>query len=403
MPATYVESLTNPRDSLPNVYSNVTAREIDFVSRFTQNWEALRQILGIMRPIRKAPGSQLISYTASVALESGNVDAGEVIPYSKATISQAAKGDLSIEKYAKAVPIEDVAKYGAAIAVQKSDDAFLHELQTVVLNRFYTFMNTGALTATYTTFQMALAMAKGNVLDKFQKMRKTVTEVVGFCNVLDFYNYLGGASITVQTAFGLTYVKDFMGYGTLFLLSAPDIPRNVVIALPVENMDLYYIDPGDSEFAQLGLNYTTEGDTNLIGFHANGNYSTAVGESFAIMGMALWAEYLDGIAVTKVEASGSLGSVTGFSTAAYAAGSAGDSELTVPDPTVSGGTYWFKAQASTAPSAPSYLELMDTTGWTKVVDDQVVATTNNHKYRVVELNGAGQAIATADGTVTAKT
>lgn len=401
--ATYTESFTNPRDNLPNVYNNVTAREIDFVSRFTQNWEALRNILGIMRPIRKAPGSQLISYTASVALESGNVDAGEVIPYSKATITQVAKGDLTIEKYAKAVPIEDVSKYGATIAVQKSDDAFLNELQNVVLARFYTFMNTGALTSTYTTFQMALAMAKGNVLDKFQKMRKTVTEVVGFCNVLDAYEYLGAAGVTVQTQFGLTYIKDFMGYNTLFLLSAPDIERGTVIALPVENMDLYYIDPGDSEFAQLGLNYTTEGETNLIGFHANGNYSTAVGESFAIMGMALWAEYLDGISVATVEASGSLGTVTGFSTAAYSAGSAGDSQLTVPDPTVGGGTYWFKAQASTAPSAPTYLDIMDTTGWTKVEDDQVVATTNGHKYRVVELNGAGQAIATADGTVTAKT
>ena len=403
MSASNVESFSNPRDNLPNVYNNVTAREIDFVSRFTQNWDALRDILGIMRPIRKAAGSQLISYTAKVDLESGSVDAGEVIPYSKATITQAAKGDLTIEKYAKAVPIEDVAKYGAAIAVQKSDEAFLNELQSTVLTRFYTFMNTGSLTGTYTTFQMALAMAKGNVIDKFQKMRKSVTEVVGFCNVLDFYQYIGAQGITIQTQFGLTYVKDFLGYNTLFLLSAPDIDRNTIIALPVENMDLYYIDPSDSEFAQLGLSYTTQGETNLIGFHANGNYSTAVGESFAIMGMALWAEYLDGISVATVEASGSLGSISGFSTAAYATGSAGDSELTVPDPTVSGGTYWFKAQSSTAPAAPNYLELMDTTGWTQVVDDQVVATTNNHKYRVVELNGAGQAIATADGTVTAKT
>ena len=250
---------------------------------------------------------------------------------------------------------------------------------------------------------MALSKAKGNVISKYQRMRKDITEVVGFCNTDDFYTYLGAAGITVQTQFGLTYVKDFLGYKTLFLLSEIDIPRNYVIATPVENIDLYYIDPGDSEFAKLGLNYTTQGETNLIGFHANGNYGTAVGESFAIIGMKLWAEYLDGISVVKVEASGSLGSVSGFSTAAYSAGSAGDSQLTVPDPTVSGGTYWFKAQASTAPSAPTYLELMDTTGWTKVVDDQVVATTNNHKYRVVELNGSGQAIATADGTVTAKT
>ena len=125
MPATNVETITNPRDSLPNVYTNVTAREIDFVTRFGDNWDALRNIMGIMRPIRKAPGTSLVSYTASVALESGAVDPGEVIPYSKATIVQATKADLSIEKYAKAVPIEDVNTYGAEIAVEKSDDAFL--------------------------------------------------------------------------------------------------------------------------------------------------------------------------------------------------------------------------------------------------------------------------------------
>ena len=402
MSATYVESLTNPRDSLPNVYSGVTARELDFVSRFTQNWDALRDILGVMRPIRKAPGTQLVTYSASVALESGSVDPGEVIPYSKATIAKVAKGDLTIEKYAKAVPIEDVAKYGAAIAVQKSDDAFLHELQTTVLTRFYTFLNTGALTSIQTTFQMALAMAKANVIDKFQKMRKDVTEVVGFCNVLDFYNYLGGASVTVQTMFGLTYIKDFMGYSTLFLLSAPDIARNTIIALPVENIDLYYIDPGDSEFGQLGLNYAVEGETNLIGFHANGNYSTAVGESFALMGMALWAEYLDGISVVTIEASGSLGSVSS-STAAYSAGETGDTKVTISTTAVAGGKFYFKSQASTAPSAPTYLAQFDPTGWTEVKTGDVVASTNSHKYRIVEVNGSGQAIATGDGTVTAKT
>ena len=38
------------------------AREIDFVTRFTDNWDALRTIMGIMRPIRKAPGTKLVSY-----------------------------------------------------------------------------------------------------------------------------------------------------------------------------------------------------------------------------------------------------------------------------------------------------------------------------------------------------
>ena len=306
MAATYVETLTNPRDSLPNVYTSVTAREMDFVTRFGDNWEALRNIMGIMRPIRKTPGTSLVSYTTDITLESGAVDPGEVIPYSKTTITQAAKSDLTIEKYAKAVPIEDVNKYGAEIAVEKSDDAFLTKLQNVVLAKFYTFLKTGTLgtSVSAATWQDALAKAQGEVLNKFATIQKDVTAVVGFANILDAYDYLGASDITVQTRFGLTYVKDFLGYSTLFLLPATQIDRGMVIATPVENIDLYYVDPSDSEFAKLGLNYTTQGETNLIGFHAQGNYSTAVGESYALMGMALWAEYLDGIAKITFGAAG---------------------------------------------------------------------------------------------------
>lgn len=281
----------------------VNAREVDFVTRFAKNWEALRQVLGIMRPIRKAAGTKLVSYETKLkgTLNGGaSVGEGEDIPYTEFEVMPVAYDDITIEKYAKAVSIESVAKYGAEVAIEKTDDAFLNELQGNVLSRFYTFLNTGALTDAVSTYQMALAMAKGLVIDKFNKMRRTVTEVVGFANVLDVYEYIGAANITVQTAFGLQYVKDFMGYSTLFLLSAPDIKRGDVIALPVENIDLYYIDPADSDFAKLGLEYRVDGETNLIGFHANGNYSTAVGESFALMGMTLWAEYLDGIAIVSV-------------------------------------------------------------------------------------------------------
>lgn len=296
--ATTVETTSAPRSNLPNVYTDVVAREVDFVSRFTQNWEALRNILGIMRPIRKAPGTRLASYTASVILPTDAVPAGAVIPYSKHTITEAFKADIDISKYAHAVTLEEVAKYGAAVAVEKSDAAFMNELQSNVLTSFFTFLNTGTLTATETkSWQMALARAKGMVLDKFNTLRKTVTDVVAFVNVLDFYEYLGAAEISVQTEFGLNYVKNFMGYSTVFLLSAPDVAKGKVIACPVENIDLYYIDPSDSEFAKLGLEYRVEGETNLIGFHAQGAYHTAVGETYAIMGMKLWAEYLDGIAI----------------------------------------------------------------------------------------------------------
>lgn len=302
--ATNVENFSNPRDSLPNVFTDVHAREVDFVTRFGDNWDALRNILGIMRPIKKAPGTALVSYTAEVTLEDGNVAPGAVIPYSKSKVVEVAHGDVTIKKYSKAVTVEDVNKYGAEKAIEKTDDAFLAELQGEVLTSFYSFLNTGSLTDEANTWKMALAKAQGKVINKFASMKKTVTSIVGFANILDAYDYLGNAEISVQTAFGLTYVKNFLGYSTLFLLPETEIARGKVIATPVENIDLYYIDPSDSEFARLGLEYTTQGETNLIGFHAQGNYSTAVGESYALMGMTLWAEYLDGIAVITFEDAG---------------------------------------------------------------------------------------------------
>lgn len=288
-----------PKENLTKV-ANITtaAREIDFVTRFNKNWDALREVMGIMRPIRKAPGTKLVASKATVTLQDGNVAEGAEIPYSLAEVEPVAFQDLTIKKWAKAVSIEAVEKHGAAVAVQKTDEAFLNELQGVVLDDFYDFIQTGTLTDSEDDFQMGVAMAVGLVADKFKKMRRNGSKVTVWVNTLDAYRYLGAAALTVQSIFGIQYVKDFLGAETMILSS--EIPEGTILATPQDNVVLYYVDPGDSEFAQLGLDYTVQGETNLIGFHANGNYTTAVGESFAIMGMKLWAEYLDAIAVVTV-------------------------------------------------------------------------------------------------------
>lgn len=297
-----VENMTTPRGALPNTYTNVSAREIDFVEKFGRNWKGLQEIIGIMRPIKKASGTRLVAYTSSCTLQDGEVPAGAVIPYSKTTIEETMKADVKIEKYAKAVTIEEVDQYGAEVAIEKSDDAFRTSLQNKVMTAFYTFLadDTYALTGTYATWQMCVAMAVGKVRNKFQSLNKDITNVVVFVNTLDAYAYLGAAGISTQTAFGIEYVKNFMGASPMILTDK--VASGKVIAVPVENIDLYYADPSASEFAKLGLVYRVEGETNLIGFHANGNYSTAVGESFALMGMTLFSEVLDGIAICTVDA-----------------------------------------------------------------------------------------------------
>lgn len=375
-----------------------TARVIDFVTRFARNWEHLREILGIMRPIRKEPGAILKSKTASVTLQGGTVGEGEEIPYSKATVIETPYEEMTVEKYAKAVSIEAIKTYGYDVAVGMTDDAFLYELQDNVTRRFYAYLNTGKLASSETTWQRALAMSKGLVINKFKQIHRTVTNVVGFANVLDLYDYLGDANITVQTAFGFQYVQNFMGFSTVFLLSDEEIPRGRVIATPVENIVLYYVDPSTSDFARAGLVYTTDGETNLIGFHVEGNYHTAVSESFAIMGMTLFAEYLDGIAVIDVDSTPTLGTLTVQS----AAGTAfGDTKLTVtPIKESPTNVYKYKTDPSTAPVVTYGQSVRNWTTWDGVSD---ITATTGHKITVVEADSTYKAQNAGNATVTAKT
>lgn len=375
-----------------------SAREVDFVSRFADNWGALRNIMGIMRPIRKAPGTKLVSYKASVdgGLKGGTVAEGDEIPFTKMKVEPVAYGDIDISKYAKSVTIESVAKYGADVAVEKTDEAFLVALQNKVLTDFYTFLGTGTLKVTEKTWQRALAMAKGKVLDKFAGLDKDVTEVVGFANIIDAYDYLGDKEITVQTMFGINYVENFMGYRTLFLLPEKYIASKKVIALPVENIDLYYVDPSDSDFAKLGLNYTVKGETNLIGVHVDGDYSRATGDMYAIMGMKLWAEYLDGIAVATVGEQ-TIGTLTVNSAAGTGSG---NTKITVtPAKSNAGNVYKYKVGA--AAETVTYGQNVKT--WMAWDGTSDIAAESNQKITVVEASADYKALKSGSATVTAAT
>ena len=374
----------------------VTAREIDFVTRFERNWQHLRDILGIMRPIKKQPGAVLKSKYAEGTLQSGNVGEGEEIPYSKFTVKEKNYAEMTIEKYAKAVSIEAIKDHGYENAVQMTDDEFLFQLQTDVTGRFYDYLKTGTLTSTETTFQMALAMAKGRVENKFKQMHRNVTGVVGFVNILDVYEYLGAAEITIQNQFGFQYMKDFMGFNTIFLLSDSEIPRGQVIATPIENIVLYYVDPNESDFARAGLVYTVSGETNLIGFHTQGNYHTAVSEAFAVMGLTLFAEYIDAIAVITIDETPTLGTLTVNSVAGTASG---DTKITVnPAKENAGNVYKYKV-ATDAVTVGYGQNLRNWTSWDGKAD---IKATTGQKITVVECDGTYKALNAGSASVTAK-
>lgn len=375
----------------------VNPREVDFVTRFSRNWEHLRDILGIMRPIKKAPGTVLKSKYATLTLQDGNIGEGEEIPYSQAEIKTKDYATITIEKYAKGVSIEAIKDYGYDVAVQMTDDEFLFQLQSNVTNRFYKYLNGGELASEETTWQKALAMAMGQVLNKFKLMHRTATRVVGFVNVLDLYDYLGGAQITVQSEFGFNYIKNFMGYDTVFLLSEDEIQRGRVIATPVENIVMYYVDPADSDFARAGLEFTVDGETPLLGFHTQGNYSTAVSEAFAIMGVTLFAEYIDGIAVIDVDATPTLGTLMVQSAAGT---DSGTTALTIT-PAKEKATNVYKYKLGSAAETVTYGQ--NVKNWTAWDGHSDINATAGQKITVVEADSTFKAQNAGNATVSVKT
>lgn len=195
-------------------FSTVSARDIDFVSSFSKNVQSLLDVLGIARMIKKANGTALVVKKATGTLQSGTVAEGDEIPLSQFGVTEENIGTITLEKYRKGVSAEAIANYGYDVAVARTDEEFKSQLTGIVTDKFYDFMKTGTLTSEEDKWQKAFAMAIGRVKNKFQSMNRTATGVAVFVNTLDVYAYLGNAEITIQTAFGMDYIRCHYQYGT---------------------------------------------------------------------------------------------------------------------------------------------------------------------------------------------
>lgn len=369
----------------------VRAREIDFVTSFGQNMQALLDAMGITRMIRKENGSVLRVREASGVLQSGDVAEGDIVPLSQYEVTEKDFDTIKIQKYKKGVSIEAIAEKGYEAAVAMTDEEFTADLQNVVMTKFYDMLKMGSLTSYETSWQMAFAMAIGRVKNKFETMGRTATGIAVWVNTLDVYKYLGAAQITMQTAFGVNYVRNFMGADIMFISS--QIPENTVIATPLNNIVAYYVDPSDSEFARAGLVYTTDPATGFIGFHVQGNYDRVISELNAIMGVRLFAEYLDAIAYISVGSSSTqtLGALTVTSEEGSETGA---TKITVnPQLASINGVYKYKTNASAA-TAVTYG--MDVKTWTRWDGVSEIETTNGYHVTVVEADENFKAVRSGD-------
>ena len=368
----------------------VRAREIDFVTTFGKNMQALLDVMGITRMIKKENGSVLKTKKVTGTLQSGEVAEGDEIPMSQYKVEEQTFDTLRIQKYRKGVSLEAIAERGYEAAVEMTDEEFKADLQNVVLDKFYTQLKMGSLVGHEATWQMAIAMAIGRVKNKFETMKRTATGVAVWANTLDVYKYVGAADITLQTAFGMQYIKNFLGADIVFISS--QIPENTVIATPLNNMVAYYVDPADSEFVKAGLAYTTDSTTGFIGFHAQGNYDRAISDMFAIMGVRLFAEYLDAIAYISVgdKDTQTLGTLNLTS---EAGSEIGKTTLTA-EPQLASINNVYKYKEAAAATAVTYG--MDVKNWTKWDGVSEIPATKDNHITVVEADQNYKAVRSGD-------
>ena len=282
-----VDAKTVKEDDLAKV------RDVDFTERFSKGIDTLMAMLGVTRKQEKRAGEALKVYKATGTLESGVVAEGEVIPLSKYQTTYEAIGEAVLNKWRKVTTAEAISSKGYGQAVNDTNDKMLKDIQKGVRTSFVNFLATGTGKAAGTGLQATLAQAWGQLQVLFED---TSVQSVYFMNPLDVADYLGGAQISTQTAFGMSYIENFLGLGTVILAS--DVPKGKLYATAAENIVLYYIPVTSADMAQ-AFDLTSDA-TGLIGIHTGPTYDKLSAETVATSGVGLFAEKLDGIVVGTI-------------------------------------------------------------------------------------------------------
>ena len=172
-------------------------------------------------------------------------------------------------------------------------------MQASIRTNFFTLLNgtiTGSTSATGVGLQAALAAAWAQLQIKFED---DAAEAVYFVNPTDLATYLGGAQISMQTAFGMNYIENFLGLGTVILTSR--VTAGTFIATAKENIVMYYLTMNGDIASAFSL---TADELGYIGIKSGyPNESRAQIESLVMNGIQFFVEYAAGVVKGTITAS----------------------------------------------------------------------------------------------------
>lgn len=271
----------------------IRIREVEFTFMFGESIKKLVEALGITRKIPKQAGTMLKAYKATGTLQDGNVPEGDLIPLSKYQTEPINFREITLKKWRKATSAEAIVEKGYDQAVTMTTDQMIKDVQKGVRKTFFDFLATGTGTAAGTTFQATLAQAWGQLQVLFEDDE---IEAVYFMNPLDVADYLATAQISLQTAFGMTYVKDFLGLGTVIFNSS--VPKGKIYATARDNLVLYYIPVNGADLNE-AFSFTSD-ELGLIGIHEQPDYDNMTAKDTVVSGIVLFAERIDGVVVGTI-------------------------------------------------------------------------------------------------------
>lgn len=281
-----------PADANLITQQDLIAQSIDFNEQFKDGLGTLLKILGVTRMTPMAQGSQIKIYKSEVTKADGTAGEGEEIPLSKVTRKLDKTLTLDFKKYRKMTTAEAIQSTGFQGAVTDTDAKLIREIQKDVKQELFDFTGTGTTKASGETFQKALAKGLGQLAVKWED---NDIQSVAFVNPVDFYDYLANAQITTQSAFGLQYVKNFMGVDTIIMSNA--VKQGTINLTASQNINYAYASITGA--LSQAFNLVTD-ETGLMGVAHDAVNNRLSYETVILLAGKLYAERLDGIVTATI-------------------------------------------------------------------------------------------------------
>ena len=264
------------------------AISIDHTNRLREGIKKLQEVLGItdMKPM--PAGTSIKLYGVTVTKGGKQPAEGDIVPLSKVERKLIDTIELELDPKRRLTTGQAIQSTGKERAINEADEALIAEVRKDIKDAYYTTLAAGTGTAPAgDNFQKACANVWGALNVFYEDMDVTP---VFFVNPLDVATYLGDAAISTQTAFGMSYIENFLGMGNAIISSK--VEQGTVIGTAVQNLNGAFVPVGGDVATAFGLTYDASG---LVGL----NHSLAADRfsinSLLVSGVVFYAENAGGV------------------------------------------------------------------------------------------------------------